>query len=157
MQRRPADDRWSVAEILEHLAYVERALAKHSARLLDEAQAQGLGPDPEADSVLHSLDRFGVATRQGRITAGERVSPKGALQPDEALAILGDARAALLLRYRQADGLDLTRPRAPHPVLGELDLYQWLLFVAQHEARHTLQIVAALEELRGGAAPAPTA
>jgi hypothetical protein len=27
-----------------------------------------------------------------------------------------------------------------HPVLGPIDLYQWILFVAVHEARHTAQI-----------------
>jgi hypothetical protein len=27
-----------------------------------------------------------------------------------------------------------------HPVLGTLNLYQWVLFVAAHEARHTAQI-----------------
>ncbi|MEA2712972.1 MAG: hypothetical protein QOK27_933, partial [Gemmatimonadales bacterium] len=27
-----------------------------------------------------------------------------------------------------------------HPLLGSLDLYQWILFVGQHEARHAAQI-----------------
>jgi len=28
----------------------------------------------------------------------------------------------------------------PHPLLGRLSFYQWLLFLAQHEERHTIQI-----------------
>jgi hypothetical protein len=28
----------------------------------------------------------------------------------------------------------------PHPLVGMLNLYQWILFVGQHEGRHSEQI-----------------
>jgi len=34
-----------------------------------------------------------------------------------------------------------------HPVLGELDLYQWLIFVGQHEGRHKKQIDRTLKSI----------
>jgi hypothetical protein len=144
MFTRPAEGCWSPAEILEHLAIVEAGIARFLAKLVDEAKARGLPPDTRTDSVLHSLDKFGVAARRGRVTSGERVMQKGAMQPAEALHALESSREALLAVYRGADGLDLTQVRAPHPALGELDLYQWLLFVPQHEMRHMKQMEEAI-------------
>lgn len=34
-----------------------------------------------------------------------------------------------------------------HPLLGELDLYQWLIFVGQHEGRHKKQIERTLKSI----------
>jgi uncharacterized damage-inducible protein DinB len=39
-----------------------------------------------------------------------------------------------------ANGLALGEIRHTHPRLGELDLYQWILAVAEHEKRHTTQV-----------------
>jgi hypothetical protein len=33
-------------------------------------------------------------------------------------------------------------------VLGEIDLYQWILFVGQHEKRHLSQLEEIAEQLR---------
>jgi hypothetical protein len=41
---------------------------------------------------------------------------------------------------REGDGWALETLSAPHPRLGSLNLYQWVVFVAGHEARHTAQI-----------------
>ena len=30
--------------------------------------------------------------------------------------------------------------RAAHPLLGEMDLHQWILFAAKHELRHAAQL-----------------
>ena len=60
-------------------------------------------------------------------------------------------RAALA----DADGLALGMITHVHPVLGEIDLYQWILFVGQHEARHVAQItevVSAASASRAGGA-----
>lgn len=41
---------------------------------------------------------------------------------------------------REYDGLALGSVTAPHPVLGEIDVYQWLLFLGAHEGRHADQV-----------------
>jgi hypothetical protein len=38
------------------------------------------------------------------------------------------------------DGVALSDVSAPHPALGPLNGYQWFLFLAAHEGRHTAQI-----------------
>ena len=40
----------------------------------------------------------------------------------------------------RADGLAIGEVTAPHPFLGSLNLYQWLIFLGAHEARHAAQI-----------------
>src|SRR5215510_9294412 len=79
---RPGADRWSPAETLEHLAYVERALGAYLRGVLNDAVAKGIPADASTESVLQSLDRFGVATRKGRVTSSERVRPRGELEPE---------------------------------------------------------------------------
>jgi hypothetical protein len=146
--RRPAEGRWSVAEHLEHLALVEAGSARLVARLIEKARAAGLGPDGETDSLLHALDRFGLEDGRRRIDAPDIVFPQGARSVDESLASLGASREALFATYRDADGLDLTQVKARHAALGELDLYEWLLFLSQHERRHARHIAETVEQLR---------
>ena len=40
----------------------------------------------------------------------------------------------------EPDGLALGEIRHTHLRFGELDLYQWILFVAEHEKRHVAQL-----------------
>ena len=56
------------------------------------------------------------------------------------MSLLSDSRARLKLAIDEADGIDLSQMHFPHPVLGRLDMYQWILFVGKHERRHIAQI-----------------
>jgi hypothetical protein len=52
--------------------------------------------------------------------------------------------------------VDLSAIKRPHPVLHDLDMYQWALFVAQHEERHRRQMertLAQVTELAAECAP----
>jgi hypothetical protein len=44
----------------------------------------------------------------------------------------------------------------PHPVLGPLNLYQWVLFVGGHESRHAIQIREIAQALSGRVRQAAT-
>jgi hypothetical protein len=57
------------------------------------------------------------------------------------------SRAELHDAIRAADGLALGSIRQTHARLGELDLYQWILFVGEHEARHVQQAAEIAEQL----------
>lgn len=144
-QHRAEAGGWSVAEVLEHLHRVERGITRLLVHNLERAKAGGIGPELEVDSVMASLDRFQVTRRGVPISAPEPVRPRGELSAAEALAALTDSRHALLSALDAADGLALGTIIHSHPLLGSLDLYQWVLFVGQHEARHAAQI----EEIAG--------
>jgi hypothetical protein len=136
---RPSPDRWSVAETVEHLAMTERLITKACTRQLAAAREAGLGAETETSSVLSSLPVEAVASRANRLNAPERLVPTG-IDADVALRDLETARAAFREFVASCDGLALGQVSFPHPSLGPLNMYQWLLFVAGHQARHAAQI-----------------
>jgi uncharacterized damage-inducible protein DinB len=140
-ETRPAADRWSVAEILEHLATVEQSITKLLTARLSEARAAGsLSAATRTDSVLDPVTAQILLDRSKKRVASERSSPRGEMTSAQAVQALEETRAALRHLLVDHDGLDLTPVRAPHPALGEIDGYAWFAFVGSHEARHTAQI-----------------
>lgn len=141
----PPGGQWSIGEILHHLLLIERSVARLLARQLERAEKSGgphglPGPDPRQDSVLGSLDRFDIEWSTEKITAPSGFVPSRGLSRQELLDGLADSRSALLAEVTKAGAHDLGRLTFPHPVLGRLDMYQWLLYCAQHELRRLHQI-----------------
>jgi hypothetical protein len=136
---RPGPDRWSVAEVLEHLAMVEKSVLKACARQLAAARETGLPAETETTSVVPSLPPERVANREQVIAAPERLRPTG-VDAATAWTRIEAIRAELQEFVRGCDGLALAQVSFPHPALGPLNLYQWLLFAAGHHARHAAQI-----------------
>src|SRR5258708_34440872 len=81
-----------------------------------------------------------MADRSRRRNAPEEVRPDGSLNAASAWTALEQPRAALRAAVLPADGLALSDVVKPHLVLGPINIYQWLLFVGSHEARHTAQV-----------------
>lgn len=150
--RRPAPDAWSVAQVIEHLGLVETAVAGMFARTLAEARAKGLGAEQATGPVVTTLDVAVVADRTRRIEAAESGQPREGLDAEAAWARLDSVRHATLTALHDADGLALGEVTVPHRLLGTLDLYQWMVFLGAHEARHAGQI-RALHEALGAEAP----
>jgi hypothetical protein len=145
-------DTWSVAEVLEHLHGVERGIARLLVRTIERGRQAGIPEERETGSLLNSLDRYDLTRRDRRIMAPDPVAPRGDYTAAQALAALALSREALLAAIRSGNGLALGELTFPHPLLGSLDLYQWVLFVGQHEARHGAQIA---EIGRAQAGPGP--
>ncbi len=137
---RPSPDRWSVAEVLEHLALVEASIAKLIEKRGAEGRAAGVGPETGMRTVLYTLDSARVLDRRETIAAHERVQPQAGLDADAAWAELSRAQAAVRDAVIGVDGLALGEITYPHRTLGTLDLYQWIVFTATHEMRHMAQI-----------------
>ena len=131
---------WSIAEVLEHLHRVERGIARLLERAIERGRQAGIPQEREAGSLLNSLDAYDLTRRDRPIVAPDPVMPRGEYTAAQGLAALALSREALLTAIRSGDGLALGELTFPHPVFGSLDLYQWILFVGQHEARHAAQI-----------------
>jgi len=140
-ETKPQPERWSVAEVLEHLSIVETRIGRVFTAKLTEARAAGLGRERDASPVVGTIDMDRVLDRTRRITAAEAALPSGKLDADAAWAELERARDALCSSVRDADGLALGDVVHPHPVLGPINLYQWIAFVGGHEARHAAQVM----------------
>jgi hypothetical protein len=139
-QRRPAADRWSVAEIVEHLGLVEGRIDQLILGALAAARAAGLDAERDTSPVVPTLDMAPLMDRTKPITARDESLPRAGLSAAEGLRILRERRRTLCDAIAAADGLALGTVRLPHPRFGTLDLYQWMVFLAGHEARHTAQV-----------------
>jgi hypothetical protein len=151
---RTAPDRWSVAELAEHLSIVEGNVVRLLGKLLGKAEgsaasAEGSAASAETSGALGpvSIEEFVERSRGLKLEAPESIRPTG-LPLADSLARLKESRAALHAlrpRVERADGRAL---RFPHPAWGPLDLYQWLLFVGAHEDRHLAQIEALKQAMK---------
>ena len=133
------DGRWSVAQVIDHLAIVETGIARLMAKLLDRA-GETLPAESSEQSVLGRIDEQNLSDRTRRIEAPDGVRPREHVTLAEARAALEESRKLLMQQIERADGRALGTLSFPHRIFGPLDLYQWLLFVAHHEDRHREQI-----------------
>jgi hypothetical protein len=140
-ERRPAPGRWSVAEVLEHLSLVEGRVTQLIAGRIDAARAEGLAQEADTSPVLPTIDLGGVLDRSRAIEASDAARPRGRMDMSAAWSAVVSTRGVLRDVVLSADGLALDNVTAPHPVLGMLNMYQWIVFVGMHEARHTGQIL----------------
>ena len=133
-------DRWSVAQVLHHLGSIEARVGIGVTRWVAGARAGGLGPEVETSSVLRTVDLPAIGDRTTRHTAPEGFIPPTDVDAESAWASLERSRKTLRAGFIAGDGLALSEVIQPHPVLGPINMYQWVLFVGGHEARHTAQV-----------------
>lgn len=136
----PAEGRWSVAQVLDHLYRVETGTARLLAKRVTAARAAGHPLETETSSVLHAFDGRGLDDRSAPFEAPEIVRPDANADAATTLASLQESRASMLESIRLADGLALGSIKHTHLRFGEIDLYQWILFVGLHEKRHAHQL-----------------
>jgi hypothetical protein len=147
-ERRPAPDRWSVAEILEHLAIVETRIAGLLTARVSAMKAAGVadGSGPKAAPVAVSAPRStsfspsGLVDRTSRVKTGASSEPKGGIDATAAWALLERSRSTLRDLLITSDGLALHEITHPHPFFGPLNAYEWVEFLGGHDARHAAQI-----------------
>jgi hypothetical protein len=132
LQYKPAPDRWSVAECLEHITVTEGFILGKINNTLQEtagSSTPGIGDDGIVQMVVD---------RSTRVKGPEQVMPTRRWAYDQ---LLGEFESA---RKRTADfaattDVQLRQHAFPHPMLGALDCYQWLLLIGAHGERHRAQ------------------
>lgn len=137
---RPRPDAWSVAEVIEHVAKVEKGATRLLQVQCAEARAKGLGADADTSPILPTMDHRRALDRSNRIEAPERVRPTGTLDAESAWSQLAAGRQALMATIESADGLALGQLRYPHTVFGDMTLYEWLGLLGAHDNRHAQQL-----------------
>jgi hypothetical protein len=135
-----AEGEWSISDLLHHLALSDEANVKLAGLMLKQAEEKQLPPDPAPDeSALGCLDGF-TDTLRASVKAPDRVSPRSHLPASESLRRLSASREQLNDTIARLAGYDLGLLTWPHPFLGPINLYQWLMMAGRHERRHTAQI-----------------
>jgi len=144
-ERRPAPDRWSVAENVEHLALVERRVTQGLAAQLS-ARASSLGPAD--DQPPRSFRAEAAVDRSRRFKTGGASEPKAQMDTEAAWRLIQESRSSLLELIHTYGDRALHEITQPHPLFGPLNAYDWFAFLAAHDARHAAQIREAAEALK---------
>ncbi|MEI6739792.1 MAG: DinB family protein [Gemmatimonadaceae bacterium] len=133
------DGRWSIAQHIEHLAMVDDGAGRVISNIIKQVAAAD-AKETDDSSLLHSLDAFRPWAVGTPIKAPAMVEPAAGLSAAEALERLEACRARMIGALERGSGLALGTVHFPHPVIGPITGYQWGLFPAHHQRRHTAQI-----------------
>ncbi len=139
-ESRAPEGGWTVGEVVGHLQLVEDSSVRALFKGFRRAREAGLGEETDGKSRLASLGANRVDDLVRPIVAPPMVTPNGTGDRGELKDKLAYSRDGLRKWAQEADGFALSKVRFPHPAFGELDLYQWVLFIGQHERRHIRQI-----------------
>ena len=135
----PEDEKWTVAQIVEHISMVDEGSMKICAKLLKKAEAAGRISDGKV-SISDNFLQKGKEIAGMKVNAPEFVQPTGAKSIAESLAKLDQNSEQLeQLRglFESVDGTDL---KFPHPFFGDISAQEWLSLKGGHEMRHIKQI-----------------
>lgn len=132
---KPAPERWSIAETVEHLAIIE---GRVQSILQSISNAEPAPPDRDFEQIDALLPPR-VLDRSVKFKAPPAASPAGEAAPAAVLSGFVEGRAKTIALLESAG--DLRSHVVNHPVLGPLDGHQWILATAAHSARHTQQIL----------------
>jgi hypothetical protein len=133
---KPAPDRWSVAEVTEHIAAAEDYLRGMVTEQVMKAPARPEGDDVKA---IDEMILTKVPDRTDKVQAPEPLKPTNRYgSPQESLKHFEESRRQTLDFLNKHD--DLRAHAADSPFGKKLDGYEWVLFVAAHSDRHTKQM-----------------
>jgi hypothetical protein len=133
---KPSPFRWSAAEVIEHIAASEDLL-----RQMAEGQIKQAPPGPERD-VKKMDDRVleVVPDRSKKFQAPEQLRPRNQFgSPEAALKHFIESRATTVELLKKTP--DLRAHVVDSGLLGKIDAFERILFIAAHSERHTKQLL----------------
>ena len=138
-QFRPAADAWTIEEILEHLAITNGGFVRINYKLIKQAEAAGAPPLPGLN-LKHILLTDDGQPNPLKFPAPETVKPKGGQRLSESCAKIEQAHTDIQAAQSRLAASDCSLPTFPHPAVGPLNAYQWLIVYGEHMDRHRQQI-----------------
>ncbi len=137
---KPASDRWSVAECVEHIAAAEDFIRGMAVDKVMKAPAAPGRDTAKIDAGIVAM----IPDRSQKAQAPDELKPTNRFgSPEGSLKHFVESRTATENFLK--DTPDLRAHAVDSPIGGpKLDAYEWVLFVSAHSQRHTKQI----EEVR---------
>lgn len=134
---KPAPERWSLAEVTEHIAATETFL-------MNLVRTQVMTAPARTEPVdVKAIDEFvvkAISDRSGKVKAPEPLVPTNRFNtPADSLQQFKDNRVKTLAFLKETR--DLRDHALDSPLGKKLDAYQWVLFIAAHSDRHTKQML----------------
>ena len=135
---KPAPDRWSVAQVMEHLAAAEdmiRGLAQEQVMKTPAVPVRDAEETKKADDAVLAM----VPDRSHKVQAPEPLQPTNRFgSPVAAQKHFVESRAVTEEYLKNATGLRAHLGDSP---MGKLDGYEFVLLIAAHSDRHTKQML----------------
>jgi len=134
---KPAPDRWSVAQVMEHIAASEDLL-----RQMAEGQIKQQSPSVPDRDLKKTDDKVleVIPDRSKKFQAPEQLRPRNQFgTPEAALKHFLESRAKTVELLKTTP--DLRAHVVDSGLLGKIDAYERILFVAAHSERHTKQLL----------------
>lgn len=143
----PDGEKWTIAQILEHVAMVDESTVKICAKLLKKAQDAGQMSDGQV-VISDDFLQKGAEIATMKVDAPSFVQPSAGKSVAESLAKLDETAARLdemRSLFESVRGSDF---KFPHPFFGEITAQEWLALKGGHEMRHIKQIDRLLEKIK---------
>lgn len=128
--------KWSAAQVIEHIAASEDLLRQFAE---DQIKTAPPGPDRDLKQADDKVLQI-VPDRSRRFQAPEQLRPKNQFgSPQAALKHFLESRAKTVALMKNT--ADLRAHVVDSGLLGKIDAFQRILFVAAHSERHTKQLL----------------
>jgi uncharacterized damage-inducible protein DinB len=141
----PEGEKWTIAEIVEHIAIVQDGMTRISAKLLNQAKAAGKTSDGSA-RLSQNFAAKAVEAQKLKFEAPDRVRPTGNQSIEESLKKMEETHRTLEDLRPLFESIECSDFKFPHPFMGDLTAHEWLALIGGHEARHLQQIENMLNE-----------
>lgn len=136
-----ADDKWSVAQVSEHILKSEGLIFG----AVNQVTAMPANPDWATQTEGKTeLMMTGVLDRSQKFKAPEQLQPSSGMSKADFISQFRAAREKTI-RFVAETSAPLKEHTMDHPVLKTLNGYQWLLLIPLHNQRHNLQIKEVME------------
>jgi len=142
----PDGEKWSIANIVEHLTMVEGGATRICSKLLSKAQEEGKagnGTVQISDNFIQKGGEIAVI----KVEAPDFVKPVGGKSISESLELLDKNAEALLELRRLFETVEPIDQKFQHPAFGGFSAGEWMTLIGGHEARHIRQIKGLLEKM----------
>jgi hypothetical protein len=133
---KPAPDRWSVAQVMEHIAAAEDFIRGNITEKVMTAPPDASRDIKKTDEAVLAM----IPDRSHKAQAPEPLVPTNRYgSPEGSLKHFLETRATTEAFLKNTP--DLRAHAADSPLGMKLDAYEWVLFIAAHSDRHTKQIL----------------
>ena len=135
----PEGEKWTIAQIVEHVAMVDEGTIKICAKLLKKAEEAGhksAGHVTITDNFLQKGDEIA----RMKVEAPSFVQPTGERSIAESVQKLDENTERVNALRSLFESVDGTAFKFPHPFFGDISAQEWLALKGGHEMRHLKQI-----------------
>lgn len=135
----PVNEKWTIANIVEHVSLVEESMIRICSKLLGKAESAfefGNGTIETSESFAKKALEIAAI----KLEAPEIVQPTRNASVEESMSRLEENWQRMLELKSAFERFDSNRHRFPHPFLGNLSAAEWLTLIGGHKLRHIKQI-----------------